>query len=237
MNEQVKKHIDNTQNKERKMRILVLYGVNCTIKIWENMKPYFADYEVDYVEYPHEVTERAIVVDDITTWVYENYFTNSYDVVIGHSLGGVIALQLVADYKMQFEKIIYLDTNLKPAEVFYRNLMMPEHMEEYGEKILKIFEEERPFYRKELLEAIQGEFDYTECLQNVPKKVYAIYGNRGVQDYPDRISDLNLPDDILHRLEFRFVPNSCHMMMIENPQGLSAVLKDIIPTNSNLSTY
>lgn len=219
------------RNKERKMRLLMLYGVNCTVEIWENMKPYLADYEIDYVEYPHEVTKRARSVNDITRWVYENYSDNSYNAVIGHSLGGVIALQLVSDYKMKFEKIIYLDTNLKPAEVFYRNLMLPEHMEKYGDEILKMFETERPFYRKELFEAIQGDFDYTECLQNIPRKVYAIYGNRGVQDYPDRIRDLNLPDDTLNRLEFRFIPNSCHMMMIENPQGLSAVLKDIILTN------
>lgn len=212
-------------------RLLMLYGVNCTTEIWEKMNPYLVDYEIAYVEYPHEVTERARTVNDITRWVYDNYSANSYDAVIGHSLGGVIALQLVSDYKMEFEKIIFLDTNLKPAELFYRNLMLPEHMEKYGDKILKMFETERMFYRKELFETVQGEFDYTECLQNIPKKVYAIYGNRGVKDYTNRICDLNLPDDALSRLEFRFIPNSCHMMMIENPQGLSEVLKDIIDMN------
>ena len=210
------------------MRLLMLYGVNCTAKIWEHVKPYLEDCEVDYVEYPHEITGRATTVDDITKWVYENYSGNSYDAVIGHSLGGIIALQLAANHKMKFEKIIYLDTNLKPAEAFYRNLMTPEHMKEYGDKVSEMFEAERPFYRKELLESIQGAFDYTGCLQNISGKVYAIYGDRGMPDYPDRIRDLNLPDDALHRLEFRFISDSCHMMMIENPSQLTDVIKDIL---------
>ena len=218
------------RKREQEMRLLMLYGVNCTVEIWNSMKPYLADYEVDYVEYPHEVTASATTVADITRWVYENYSVHSYDAVIGHSLGGVIALQLATDYRMKFDKIIYLDTNLKPAEAFYRNLMMPEHMEKYGEEILKMFEAQRPFYTKELFETIQGEFDYTEYLLNISQKVYAIYGDRGVQDYPGRINDLNLPENVLHKIDFRFIPNACHMMMIENPEGLSKVLKDIITT-------
>lgn len=46
----------------------------------------------------------------------------------------------------------------------------------------------------------------------------------------DRINDLNLPENVLHKIDFRFIPNSCHMMMIENPEGLSGVLKAIITT-------
>lgn len=71
------------------MRLLMLYGVNCTNKIWDYIKPYFADYEIDYVEYPHEVTTKATAVDDITKWVYETYSCNRYDAIIGHSLGGM----------------------------------------------------------------------------------------------------------------------------------------------------
>lgn len=41
------------------MRLLILYGVNCTKDIWNVIDPYLKEFEIDYVEYPHEVTLHA----------------------------------------------------------------------------------------------------------------------------------------------------------------------------------
>lgn len=79
---------------------------------------------------------------------------------------------------MKFGKLIYLDTNLKPANEFYRNLMTPEHMDEFGESIITMLQEERKFYTPELFKSIQNEYDYTNYLQEITQKVYAIYGDR-----------------------------------------------------------
>ena len=84
---------------------MLLYGVNCTKDIWEYINPYLRNFEIDYVEYPHEVTLNAKKVDDITEWVYKNYGHHCYDAIVGHSLGGIIALQLIAKYKMKVDKI------------------------------------------------------------------------------------------------------------------------------------
>lgn len=210
------------------MRLLLLYGVNCTKKVWNLLAPYLEKYEVDYVEYPHEMTQQAKSVDDISKWVYDTYQGRSYDAVIGHSLGGIVALQLAEKYKMEFRKIIYLDTNLKPANEFYRNLMTSEHMDRYGQEILPMFQEEREFYTPNLMKEIQEEFDYTGSLKAINQNVYAIYGDRNLPDYENKIADLNLPDEALERLEITFVPNACHMMMIENPEGLYQILNSIL---------
>ncbi len=37
------------------MRLLLLYGVNCTTHIWDYINPYLKSFEMDYVEYPHDV--------------------------------------------------------------------------------------------------------------------------------------------------------------------------------------
>lgn len=210
------------------MKLLMLYGINCTKEIWSYINPYFANYEIDFVEYPHEITTKAIGVDNITKWVYENYHHNEYDAIIGHSLGGLIALQLVALYNMKFKKIIFLDTNLKPAEAFYRNLMTQENMDKHGDLIIKMFEEERKFYREEIFDSVQTNFDYTGYLQNISQKVYGIYGDRGILEYQDRIKDLNLTDETLEKLDLTFIKNACHMIMVENPEQLSKVIKDIL---------
>ena len=48
------------------MRLMMLYGVNCTKDVWNHIVPYFKNFEIDYVEYPHEITSTAKKVDDIT---------------------------------------------------------------------------------------------------------------------------------------------------------------------------
>lgn len=209
------------------MRILMLYGVNCTKEIWDNLKIYLSDYEVDYVEYPHEITQKALKVEDITKWVYEKKSYEFYDAIIGHSLGGIIALQLISEYKMKANRVICLDTNLKPAEPFYRNLMTQEHMDEYGDMILKMFDGERQFYRTELFASLQGEFDYTGYVKNIEQPVYVLYGDRGMREYPNRIRDLNLQEDVVNRLKIKFIKNACHMIMLENPSELASVLREI----------
>ena len=210
------------------MRLMMLYGVNCTKDVWNHIVPYFKNFEIDYVEYPHEITSTAKKVDDITEWVYKNYNQHHSDAIIGHSLGGIIAMQLITKYKMKVDKLIYLDTNLKPANKFYRNLMTQKNMEKYGVSILQILNKERRFYTDELLESIQVDFDYTNLVNEIPQNIYAIYGDRGMPEYPNKIQDLNLSPQTLSNLNLVFIHNSCHMIMVENPKQLSEVIKKIL---------
>ena len=210
------------------MRLLMLYGVNCTDRVWDALKPYLEKYEVDYVAYPHEITRKVNEVEDLSKWVYETYHHHTYQAVIGHSLGGIIALQLISKYKMKFDKMIYLDTNLKPANEFYRNLMTPEHMKLFGEEVLPMFQAERKYYTPSLLESLQEEFDYTKYIKEINQKVYAIYGDRGQPEYQDKITDLNLPDELFNKIEFRFIHNACHMIMMENPKQLHETIELIL---------
>lgn len=147
---------------------------------------------------------------------------------MGHSLGGIIALQLVAKYKMKVDKLIYLETNLKPAEEFYRNLMIRENMERYGSNILQMLNEESAFYTPELLASLQVDFDYIHLVDEISQNIYAIYGDRGMPDYPNIIKDLNLPTQVLDKLSLSFIQNSCHMIMIENPQQLYETIRSIL---------
>ncbi|EKQ54545.1 MULTISPECIES: alpha/beta hydrolase [unclassified Clostridium] len=209
------------------MRLLLLYGVNCTTKIWDRIKPYLNKFEVDYVEYPHEITLKAKKVNDISKWVYEN-FNHNYDAVIGHSLGGIIALELVEIYKMKFNKIVMIDTNLKPANEFYRNLMTLENEKEFGKEIFDMFRKEKEFYTNTLFNAIQEDFDYTSYVKEIKQKIYVVYGDRNLPNYEKKIDDLNLTDEILKNIDLRFVNNACHLAMIENPKQLYKIIESIV---------
>jgi len=210
------------------MKGLFLYGLNCTNGIWNQLVSYFSNMDIVYAEYPHEVTKEAKSVSDITNWVFDNYGYQKYDFIIGHSMGGIIALQLVSEFTVKCDKVILIESNLKPADEFYRNLLTPKHMEEYGEKIVQMIKGERLYYRNSLIESLQENYDYTVYVKNSKSEIVGMYGDRGEKNYPNRIKDLRLDDETINIIKFYFIEDSCHMPMIENPFGLYAAIMDVL---------
>lgn len=203
---------------------LFFYGINCTLAIWDKVKDAFLDMDVTFVEYPHEITQNAHHVSDITKWVYETYGNKQFDFIVGHSMGGLIALELVARYKVKCDRIIFIESNLRPAKEFYRNLLLPANMMKYGNKIKNMFKNEAPYYRDELKSSLQQRFDFTPYINEITCKIFGIYGDRGIEHYSRRIDDLCLDKDVAEKIDFKFVRNSCHMPMIENSQELTDIL-------------
>lgn len=210
------------------MRGLILYGAKCTVGVWDALKGELAMQDITFVEYPHDIIEKANCISDITRWVYAAYGKESYDFILGHSMGGIIALELAADYKLRCDKVIIIESNLKPAKKFYRNLMLPSNMELYGDNIISVIKEESEYYKDSLIKKLQEDFDYTDYVRRINSRVYGIFGDRGQRHYDNRISDLCLDDDIAAKIKFRFVKDSCHMPMIENPKELAEITESIL---------
>lgn len=208
-------------------KVLLLYGVNCTADIWQPMLDKLKNIDPEVIEYPHEVTLDAESVMDITKWVYDKVKENHYDVIIAHSMGGVIALQL-AEMGMVFKHMILIETNLRPAEPFYRNLMTEEHMKTLGEQVMKMLKQEGAYASKKLVASLQEVFDYTPLIHRLNQKVDILYGDRNVKDYPNKITDLCLDEKSVDKLNFYFVEDSCHLPMIENPKGIAECIQTLI---------
>ena len=210
------------------MKNIYLYGANCTKDVWDDLLEQYADPDALLIEYPHEITEKAKSVTDLTRWVFDTYGNDlNGNCLIGHSLGGIIALELVAEFGILCEKVILIETNLKPAEKFYRNLMTPENMRIHGGKIIPMIKAESPYYTDDLKHSIQDDFDYSDLVHKSTVEIHGIYGDRGEDNYKDRISDLNLGKDIENNINFHFIKNACHLPMVENPKDLAAVLGEI----------
>lgn len=210
------------------MKALFLYGLNCTVDIWDQIKEQLSDLEADYVAYPHEITQTAKSVEDLSRWVDQNYNKDDYDVLIGHSMGGVVALQLAVLFDWHCERILLIETNLRPANAFYRNLLMESNMSKYGDRVMKMLQNEAPYYTKELQKQLQEDFDYSSYIHQTAAKVFGIYGDRGVPDYPQRISDFCIEEATAKQMIFSFVSNSCHMPMIENAKDCASTLKECL---------
>jgi len=211
------------------MKYAFLYGANCTKAIWDDLLPEMGDPDPLIIEYPHEVTKQAQSVSDITLWVHDTYGNElNCDCLIGHSMGGIIALELVTKFGVSCEKVALIESNLKPAEKFYRNLMTPENMKIHGGKIIPMIKSEATYYSDDLKHSLQDDFDFTDLVRKSTVEIHGIYGDRGEENYKNRISDLNLGKDIENNINFHFIKNACHMPMVENPTDLAGILKAII---------
>lgn len=209
----------------KRMHALFLYGVNCTKQIWDKLLPFLPTWNIEIAPYPHAVTEQATCVSDLAKWISEQTKEKQYDVIVGHSLGGLIALKLAASSNFWAgTQIVCLDTNLKPAGAFFRNLMTPEHTEQYGAQIQAMMGPERLHYTPALMQSVQGDFDYTDLLLQIENPVHLLLGDRGQADAEEHIGELHLSDAALEKLQIHFVPDSCHLPMIENSKQLADIL-------------
>lgn len=210
------------------LRGLFLYGAKCDQSIWERMKESLSSLDIDYISYPHEVLQKARDISDVAKWVYESYGYRDYDFIVGHSMGGQIALKLVSAYAMQPTRIILVESNPKPSGSFYRNLMTEKHMKQYSEPISRMFQNESAFYNRELLSSLQDDYDLTPCIRTYHGTIYSVYGDRGQPKYEDRINDLYLPPDIIKMMKIIFIKDAGHLPMIENPSALCTVICSIV---------
>lgn len=212
------------------MHGLFLYGLNCQPWVWDGIKDHLTDFDIDYAAYPRDVTIRCSSAADLAEWVFENHVVNHppYDFILGHSMGGIIALHLSAKPEMHLQKTILVESFLKPTAPFYRNLMMESNKATLGEKVYAMLKEEDVHYTMALKSSLKENFDYTKYLEQIHHPVYALYGDRGRKDYPFLLDDLNLNKEHLERLLIGFVDQCCHLPMLENPLALARHIVSIL---------
>lgn len=203
------------------MKALILSGIGCTHKIWDLAAKQLEDWELTVLDYPYEVTLKAESLDEISDWLTSAVSIEKYDCAIGHSMGGLVLLR--AYHSRPGFPVILVESNLRPAEPFFRSLLMPEHMEIFGAEILEDMRREFSYYTQTLRDSLQKEFDDTDLVLQAKADIYGIYGDRGVR--PGWIAGLNLPPEALTKMTLDFVSNSAHMPMLENPQGLCGQIR------------
>lgn len=210
----------------KKKRGIFLYGVKCQPWIWDNIKNYFKDYDIDYISYPDKITKKCSSIKELTDWVYEEYIKNSYyDFIVGHSMGGIIALDLINRSDVKIEKTILIETFLKPPGDFYHNLIMDSSSKDIKDKVMKMLDEEDANYTNQLKLSLREDFDYTDYVGK-GKNISLIYGDRGKNSDVSKLNDLKLDKSFYDRITF--VENTCHLPMLENPDKLTTMIKSLL---------
>ena len=184
-----------------------------------------------FVAYEHAMIQNAKSILDIAVCLSAKLpHTQAclpVDCVIGHSMGGLVALRLAEILETGAASIILIETNLRPAEPFYRNLLLPQNGK-HKHEVMAMLAAEAPYYPDALKKTYQSGFDFSSYVKETKLPVHALYGDRGQPDYGGKIDDLNLDDETRSNLHFAFIRNACHFPMIENPRETAERIADIL---------
>jgi pimeloyl-ACP methyl ester carboxylesterase len=214
-------------------QILALPGFACTSQIWNPMVEYLAaGTRITRVDWPVSQSPAFHKVDDFSHWVSQHYPLQSFDMIIGHSLGGLVATHLLAGEGVRNAKLVLIESFLLPPGPYFQNLLTPGTDPQVVQSVTDMLTEQRAFYSASLQQSIR-EMDLTERLRRTENQIRAVYGDRGRSQPGEVIGHLNWPPDLHARIPVMVIPQACHFPMLENPTATAAILNRLI-TSKNI---
>lgn len=211
-------------------KLLFLPGYACTSDIWDNFKSQvikngFTD---DYVDWPKEELSDFSNTYDFANWVDKQYDLKTYDVIIGHSMGGLVAIDLAKENLFKGERLILVESFLKSPSKFFQNLYLESAPKSLKEKIKRMLKEESTYYNQILSERLKN-LDITNDIANLEAKVICIYGAREELNEKDVVEQLNLADDTLDEINTKVVSQCAHFPMLENEEEfIKKLIKELL---------
>ncbi len=204
------------------IRILLLPGYACTGRIWEPVVPLLpGGAQVVCLDWPGALTPGFRHIADFADWLGTAIGPDAFTAVAAHSMGGMAALTLAARGRLN-APIILVESFIKPPELFFRNLLTPGCAPAVETSVKDMLAAESPRFAPELRAELRGS-DLSFCLERVPARVRALYGDRGA-GHAAVTGNLNWPQAVLERVPVTSIPNACHFPMLENPQATAAAI-------------
>jgi len=207
---------------------LLLPGYACTSQIWRLVRPELdADYDITWVDWPRELTPGFHTVEAFASWLRRTIRLIDFDFVVGHSMGGLVALELAKMDRGFIRQIVLIETFLRSPAPFFQNIFNGNAPQQEERFIRDMLEREKLNYSPRLREALQ-QVDVSKAAASLEQKVDAIYGDRGCGEPLRVIQELAWPSELRQRVEISVVPNASHFPMIENARITAQTLRDIL---------
>ncbi|MBI9051857.1 MAG: alpha/beta hydrolase [Anaerolineaceae bacterium] len=211
------------------MKALFLYGMKCQPWIWDGVLNLSEGIQIEVVEYPRETTRDANSSEDIAKWISQKYLKpdNFYDVLVGHSMGGVLALQIANQHMHQISKVILVETFVVPSGDFYHNLLFDAAEGSLQQRIEDMLAVEGEYYSETLHKELRTK-NYLDLAMSLIDRTAFIYGDRGRRNQRKNIDDLYLPSAISQTTPIKFVGKACHFPMLENELEFKSELSSLV---------
>jgi pimeloyl-ACP methyl ester carboxylesterase len=210
--------------------ILMLPGFACRGWIWNEVRKNLGDdYEVTAVDWPDRLTADFVTLGDFGDWLAAEYGRelSSCRTMVGHSMGGLIALLMASSGRTAAQKVILVESFLTAPSSFFRNIVAPGCPAEIRLRLQRMLDERWPHFSERLQTELKTA-DHQALLRNVNIPVSAIYADRGSADRNTVMENLGWPDWIRARVQVEVVRNAGHFPMVENPDETAAILRRLL---------
>lgn len=212
------------------MRGLFLCGYGCKPWIWDKIRDNWSydEKNIKFIEWPISLTNEFNSLTDFSKWVKDNFINEDeyYDFIVGHSMGGLVALQLSTMNNVKVEHVVLIESYITSPGEFFQNILMENTNKVIKEKVLNMLQQESQYYSLELRNQLR-KLDLTQLVNKTNFIIHCIYGDRGFNNREKVISELGLSAIIHKHIDIDIIPNSCHFPMIENSEKLISILKTI----------
>lgn len=183
------------------------------------------DFYSDYIiETYQEIDMRHIEsYKNLTDQIYNKHFKNkTYDLIIGHSMGGLIILDILCkNYKIDANKIVIVESYLFEPREEFRNIVYNNfHLEQ---KLNNIMKNAVKKYHSNIFHSLR-KLNIVEDLRNISRTLIFVYGMRDL-DNITFLEKLDFPN--FDNIQLIGIPYTSHFCLIEQPEEfLSNILKN-----------
>ena len=207
-------------------KILLLPGYACHSNVWrqtvENLRE---GCEFNRIDWPLELVSAFHCIYDYSQWLLNTYELKKFDVIVGHSMGGLVAFDLLR--QTDLNHAISVETFFDQIDVLFRNIAASQASENVIRCIQDVFPYKMECFSKQLQANLKGD-SYLDLLRSVShKKINLIYGSRNEKIRDNVLRKLKISEivdlDLIH-----LIPHSSHFPMIENTGEFNDCLKQII---------
>lgn len=205
-------------------RVLLLPGFACTADIWQPVLSLLAP-EIDAaaVDWPAENLKSYESVDDLAAWLLKTQPCADFDLLVGHSMGGLVMLSAAAKMPNATPVGLVESFLLSPVPLF-QNLLMPDAAPDLVKRVQAMMAVERMRFSARLAPALR-QLDLSGTSLRPGMRVRALYGDRGCGD-PEKVrAALRWPDTLRDRIPATVAEHACHFPMLENPAATARAIR------------
>ncbi|MGE5674917.1 MAG: alpha/beta fold hydrolase [Mycobacterium leprae] len=207
--------------------IALLPGFACQSWIWDELRAELAaQHDLILIDWPADHGGVYNTPGALADWAIQEHLPCGTEMfLVGHSMGGLVALEVATQLGARVKGVALLESFLTPPSEFFRNLLMdsaPDDLRSRVTAMLACGKQES----SAALRASLGRVDYLDTAYRLAGKITALYGDRGCGDMARVRSALAWPAPLMNQVSLRLVSSACHFPMLENPKAVLGILNE-----------
>jgi pimeloyl-ACP methyl ester carboxylesterase len=208
--------------------IALFPGFACRSWIWDELKGELAEkHDLIPIDWPVDPGGMYNTPGALADWAIEAHLPRGTEMMlIGHSMGGLVAMEVATRLGCMVKGVVLLETFLTPPSEFFQNLLMDSAPDDLRSRVVAMLARGKQ-ESSDALRTSLGRVDYLDTAHGLADKLIAIYGDRGCGDVARVCRALDWPAPLNDQVALHVVPDACHFPMLENPESVLRILRDV----------